>query len=236
MFGINKEEKKLKKELKPEKTLTSISGLTRLPDETHKEFVARVNEKCKTTQKENSKGAQEMYQYCIDNNFGMGLSKNWSIKHFLLIQKALQNDERVLMSFIGLHNYKSASKHDNNFAYAITNKRLILAQQQALGEVVQSINLDNINDVTKSSGILSGTITFDTIKEVFNVNVSSSAATAITNKIHEILYSQNTSAENHSPSSAYSPADEILKYKNLLDIGAITEEEYNQKKQELLQQ
>ena len=235
MFGINKEEKKLKKELKLEKTLTSISGLTRLPDETHEEFVARVNEKCKTTQKENSKGAQEMYQYCIDNNFGMGLSKNWSIKHFLLIQKELQNDERVLMSFIGLHNYKSASKHDNNFAYAITNKRLILSQQQALGEVVQSINLDNINDVTKSSGILSGTITFDTIKEVFNVNVSSSAATAITNKIHEILYSQNTSAENHSPSSAYSPADEILKYKNLLDIGAITEKEYNQKKQELLQ-
>ena len=29
MFGINKEEKKLKKELKLEKTLTSISGLTR---------------------------------------------------------------------------------------------------------------------------------------------------------------------------------------------------------------
>ena len=28
MFGINKEEKKLKKELKLEKTLTSISGLT----------------------------------------------------------------------------------------------------------------------------------------------------------------------------------------------------------------
>ena len=48
MFGINKEEKKLKKELKLEKTLTSISGLTRLPDETHEEFVARVNEKCKT--------------------------------------------------------------------------------------------------------------------------------------------------------------------------------------------
>ena len=47
MFGINKEEKKLKKELKLEKTLTSISGLTRLPDETHEEFVARVNEKCK---------------------------------------------------------------------------------------------------------------------------------------------------------------------------------------------
>ncbi|EGT4786849.1 SHOCT domain-containing protein [Clostridioides difficile] len=31
-----------------------------------------------------------------------------------------------------------------------------------------------------------------------------------------------------------SNADEILKYKNLLDLGAITEEEFNTKKKELL--
>lgn len=62
IFGINKEEKKLKKELKLEKTLTSISGLTRLPDETHEEFVARVNEKCKTTQKK----IQKVLKKCIN--------------------------------------------------------------------------------------------------------------------------------------------------------------------------
>lgn len=95
------------------------------------------------------------------------------------------------MSFIGLHNYKSASKHDNNFAYAITNKRLILAQQQALGEVVQSINLDNINDVTKSSGILSGTITFDTIKEVFNVNVSQAQPRYYKENTRNIIFTEH---------------------------------------------
>lgn len=31
-----------------------------------------------------------------------------------------------------------------------------------------------------------------------------------------------------------SPADEILKYKNLLDAGAITQEEYDDKKRQLL--
>lgn len=34
--------------------------------------------------------------------------------------------------------------------------------------------------------------------------------------------------------SQKSVADEILKYKKLLDMGAITEEEYNRKKEELL--
>lgn len=34
----------------------------------------------------------------------------------------------------------------------------------------------------------------------------------------------------------YSVADEILKFKNLLDIGAITPEEFETKKKELLKQ
>lgn len=63
-----------------------------------------------------------MYQYCIDNNCGQGMNLNWGIKHFTLIQNSLQSDEEVLMCFIGLHNYISMTKHDNNFAYAVTNK------------------------------------------------------------------------------------------------------------------
>ncbi|MEN2467987.1 SHOCT domain-containing protein [Ornithinibacillus sp. JPR2-1] len=40
--------------------------------------------------------------------------------------------------------------------------------------------------------------------------------------------------EQAAEQSSNSPADEILKFKNLLDAGAITEEEYNAKKKELL--
>lgn len=42
------------------------------------------------------------------------------------------------------------------------------------------------------------------------------------------------SASVFTPAPALSPADEIMKYKQLLDCGAITEEEYNAKKKQLL--
>ena len=42
------------------------------------------------------------------------------------------------------------------------------------------------------------------------------------------------SAPQSAPSQTYSPADEILKYKNLLDAGAITAEEFEAKKKQLL--
>lgn len=67
--------------------------------------------------------ANEMYQFCLDNGYGQGFNTRNSIKHFGIIEKNLGNDENVLFAFIGLHNYVSISKHDNNFAYAVTNKR-----------------------------------------------------------------------------------------------------------------
>ena len=40
--------------------------------------------------------------------------------------------------------------------------------------------------------------------------------------------------EKTKSSPAFSPADELKKYKELLDIGALTEEEYNHQKAKLL--
>lgn len=53
----------------------------------------------------------------------------------------------------------------------------------------------------------------------------------LTNKFNQIL-SDNTTIQNNS----ISPADEILKFKNLLDNGIITQEEFDKKKIELLRQ
>lgn len=47
-------------------------------------------------------------------------------------------------------------------------------------------------------------------------------------------YIKNKISTQRISSQPYSPADEILKYKNLLDIGAITSEEFEAKKRQLL--
>lgn len=180
--------------------------------------------------------AEQMYQYCVDNNFGEGMNKKWGVKHFALVEQALQSDEEVLMCFIGLHNYISTTKHDSNFAYALTNKRFIMAQQKVIGQVVQSVYLNNLNDVTLNSGFVFGVLTFDTIKEKFNVCVAKNSAQAICDKIHEVLHSleESKAVPVMTQLQAPSSADEILKYKNLLDMGAITHEEFEQKKKQLL--
>jgi hypothetical protein len=184
------------------------------------------------------KTAQEMYQYCLDNGYGEGMTKKWGIKHFTLIEQALGTDEDAIMCFIGLHNYVSVTKHDNNFAYAITNKRILIAQQKMIGQVFQTIDIDNLNDVTMNTGMLMGVITIDTIKERFNVAVNKQHAQSINSAIHDVLFNlkQQKKVFTSNQSSTGSVADEILKFKNLLDIGAITQDEFEQKKKQLLGQ
>ena len=105
------------------------------------------------------KTASEMYNYCLENNFGQGVSKKWGLKHFEVVEKKLLPHEEVLMTFIGLHNNKSLSNHEGNYAYAITNKRMIMGQKKLIGENLKIVLLRNLNDVSTSTGILAGTIT-----------------------------------------------------------------------------
>lgn len=132
--------------------------------------------------------ALDMYEYCIENNFGRGISEGWGLKHFGVIEKNLLPDEKVLMAFIGLHNYQSFTKHEKNYAYAITNKRIIMAQKKLIGENLKIVLLNNLNDVSARTGILAGTITFDTIKETFNVFVDKKQANNIMMKVHEVVF------------------------------------------------
>ena len=179
--------------------------------------------------------AEEMYQYCIDHNFGEGMNKKWGIKHFSLIERAIKDDESPIMCFIGFHNYVSPTKHDNNFAYAITNKRILIAQQKLVGQTFQTVDIASLNDVTMTTGVLMGIITIDTIKEKFNVAVNKKVAESINNTIHDVLFSLKQQKRNIAQERpASSVADELLKFKNLLDMGVITQEEFDKKKRELL--
>lgn len=177
------------------------------------------------------KTANEMYQFCLDNGYGQGFNAHNSVKHFGIIEKNLGADEDVLFAFIGLHNYISMSKHDNNFAYAVTNKRILLGQKKVIGEVFQSIALNKINDITLQTGLAYGVLTVDAQTERFNVAVIKTHAQNINSKLHDLLFALKNEA--NAPAAA-SSADEIRKFKALLDDGIITPEEFEKKKSELL--
>jgi len=181
------------------------------------------------------KTAQEMYDFCKEKKYGQGQNQAWALKHFSLIEKALSADENAVMCFIGLHNFVSMTKHNSNFAYAITPKRIIMAQKQLIGEVLQSVFLDNINDVSFKAGMAFGIITIDTIKETFNVGLDKIQAANINAEIHNLLHELRQKKENPVASSAATdPTVDLKKYKELLDTGVITQEDFDAKKKQLL--
>lgn len=184
---------------------------------------------------------EELYHYAASNGYGTGVNEKWGIKHFSIIAEHLLPDETVLMTFIGLHNYESMTKHDSNFAYAITDKRIIMAQKHTFsGEKLQTVSLNNINDITLKSGIALGVMTIDTTREKFNVGLDKKSAKAIMGKVSEVLNeikSQSAAApisQPTAPTSASHIADDILKFKQLMDAGTITPEEFEAKKKQLL--
>ncbi|WP_312504735.1 SHOCT domain-containing protein, partial [Bacillus luti] len=85
-------------------------------------------------------------------------------------------------------------------------------------------------------GLLFGTLTIYTPQEKFNVSLDKGSATAINQNIHQVLDSlKNDSVEELTTTNAtISVADELKKFKELLDMGVITEDEFNAKKKQLL--
>ena len=178
--------------------------------------------------------AEEMYEYCVENGYGSGFNRNNSIKHFKVIEAALQPNEDALSVFIGLHNYQSMTKHDNNFAYALTNKRIIMGQKKVIGENCQIIAIENVSDITFSSGLVFGIITIDSFREKFNVAIDKVTAKNIYDVVHNVFY---TIKNNNQPSVAAtqsSAADQLIEMKKLLDLGIITEDEFQIKKKQIL--
>ncbi len=94
---------------------------------------------------------------------------------------------------------------------------------------------ENINDISVEIGLALGAMTVDTIKETFNIVMDKIRIKIVANKAQEVLQKvrEGSNAETIKKPEL-SAADEIQKYKELLDLGAITEEEFQFKKKELL--
>ena len=179
--------------------------------------------------------AEEMTLFCKDNNTGSGMTQKWTLKHFTVAENQLNDDEKVLFAFVGLYNYVSATNHDSNFAIAVTNDRIIAGQKKLMGENVKTITRRNLNDISKTTGMIWGILTIDTIKEKLNIATNKSEIDAIYNGVNKILFQDEIIiSKTTTNTTTKSPIEELKEYKELLDLDIITQEEFDKKKQEVL--
>lgn len=107
-------------------------------------------------------------------------------------------------------------------AGASTAKRVTVVTALYINVYLKDGTLERINFINTATK--ADSFTYNTMKDC--AEKASALFTA--------MIADNES-KNASPASTISAADEIAKYKKLLDDGAITEEEYNAKKKQLME-
>ncbi|MDD2505674.1 MAG: PH domain-containing protein [Bacilli bacterium] len=95
----------------------------------------------------------------------------WRLKkHSKLLEKYLHSNEKVLYAFAG-QNDNIPSSFFNTAVIALTTERLIVAQNRLIvGYDVAFVTPDLYNDLRVDAGLLWGTITIDTVKELIHVS------------------------------------------------------------------
>lgn len=211
-----KDRKKICKTCAKSLNLTPFSA-TKLSSE---EFISALNN-TNSFQKA-KKIKQQLVDAGVSDTFG-------TKKEISILPEILHDEETLLYATSGFFN-------GNTILIIITDQRLLFLDSGMIyGTNTTEIPLDKINSVSYSKGLLLSTLV------VYNgataVKVDNIANNTIEKLASEIKKSYSKYQSRNIPSdndNLISPADELKKFKELLDMGAISETEFDSKKKGLL--
>ena len=118
----------------------------------------------------------------------------------------------------------------------ITNRRIFFCSSVLGDRTEKEINLDKIESIDSGYSVMlgSGQLRVKSLTEMLVIDSKTKVITEMANIVKSLISEINNVSNTVNNASNISTADEIRKYKELLDCGAITEEEFNAKKKELL--
>lgn len=177
------------------------------------------------------KTAEEMYQFCQDTGFFSGSDRQWAVKLFSVLEKHLGVDEEILVCFIGLHNRTSPAKNDGFYAYGLTNQRFIMGQKKMIGDDFKVIPLANMQGLRLLKETSLDLLEITSLEGAIKIVLTEEEAPKVLTKLEDTI--QQITKENNTEDSL-SKAEQLLKMKELLDQGILTEEEFAKIKKDIL--
>jgi len=112
----------------------------------------------------------------------------------------------------------------------LTNKRVFFCSSILGNTTSKQIQIEDIQSVDYKTLLGMASIRIKGITDMIIIEATKKTAEAMVKKINQL----QSSKDINSTTKNISNADEILKYKHLLDDGIITQEEFEKKKTELL--
>lgn len=176
--------------------------------------------------------AREMTNYCLSKKTGNEGMPGGMLNGFKIIESNLLKDEKILTCFMLM-----IGKSSKRVAGALTNKRLIIARKEIVGNKIINISLNNINDIFIKNGLIDSTLIIDSISETIELrglrNLVQNTYNELHNKLNEVKngFINNNISPIVNNSSKY---DELKKLKELLDEGIITQDEFEKEKNKVL--
>ena len=152
--------------------------------------------------------------------------------------RVMADDEEILYAFkairIVINNINNAV--DNAYAI-ITNKRFYYTGTNLSSMFARSkvgnVDIADVHAISMSKSWAAVTIKFETKNENYEVTPFSDKADKVIEVLEEVKRLSKETKDTSTPQQV-SSADEILKFKSLLDNGIITQEEFDAKKKQLL--
>ena len=145
-------------------------------------------------------------------------------KEVSYLPEILNPDERVLGLISGFLD-------GNTWIIALTDRRVIFLDKGMLRE----LPLDKINSISQKRGLLLGSITIQDGASAIKIeNIDKGCIGSFVDSLNAAIDSYKFQSSPVVQSSNVSGADEILKFKSLLDQGIITRDEFEIKKRQIL--
>ena len=137
------------------------------------------------------KAAEEMYQYCVDNDLGVGDGKEWAIESFKTLIWEMEPDEEIYFVFPGRYICEGLTI-DRSCAIAVTSKRIISVEVTPSGDWSSRIvKHEHIHDdvTLERKMIAEGCfhIGYIHVSDAFCYSVDISLADNIYKRLHEVL-------------------------------------------------
>ena len=235
------------KRIKKEEVLSRIEGNAEAYQEAEEllleqlEEEGRLLEEALNEELSNPRSALAMSTLCENKGYNLGSEKK-ALEHFSVIANVILPEENVLTAFmVWTEEGKGLDALSVSQAVVATDRRIIVGWSRPIGETSEVIDLGNINNISLEKGFsLSGKVAISTVVGKTTFSLPRENASRIHTELNQALYEfKNNSSQASTPQiiqapSAPTAADEIRQFKALLDDGIITQEEFDQKKKELL--
>lgn len=153
--------------------------------------------------------------------------------HLELVKSHLKDGENIIFSVYGAYETKVLGNDSaRNGIFIATESRIVFFAKKFLGFDLESFSFENISSIEQSKGLLGYTITFyasgnKTSMKWINKGDIPNFMNFVQSKIGKSTVTESNAGNPDIPS-------QIQKLAALKDQGILTEDEFNQKKTELL--